>query len=478
MKKGMWIFVAVAALAVSAAVFDFQWEKLQEEKKDREAMVFPSKPEELTEVSMVLAKSFTVMKDGQSTVTNKMVLRRENDQWWIKAPIDELADQESVRMLISSLVNERAQDLGAEKVNWSDFGLDQPKGSFIVKDNKDRVTEIAVSTRKNFQGDAYLRRDAEEKVLLGSAGWYPRLDKELFDYRDKRPLRADASLIEKIRIREGALAAEFVVADSKWSLVSHPQWKLDQGKVRELLGQLTGPKLKSILAEGRIKKGDLKPFQGKTVAHIEVDMKEGKEWRAEIAPGPEHDYLVHIPEPSFLATMERADADRFFRLKLEELRDKSAPFDFKMSEMKKIELRSAEKSVELERKDDQWRVVEKSDPQLDVDPKKVSTLVSRLQSLEAMQYLGDQKKVPEAKKIAIKNAEGTPILELVFSDAKKQKVNGVERVVITAKSNLVEEAFALDELKVKDLGFDELFKVKSEAKKEKEPSTTEPGGSS
>lgn len=468
-NKGMWILSALTALAVAAAVFDFQWEKVKEEKKTADSMVFAVKPEQVHEFTMVFTDPAKIVKDGVAVVANKTTIAFENGKWTIKAPIEEIADQEQVRTFVEQLTQEKAQEVGGQKENidWANFGLDSPKGSIAIKDTSGKVTEIQIASRRNFQNQSYLRRNQENKVLLGGAAWYPKIEKKFFEFRDKRPLRS-AEQLAKVTIRTGKDTFEFISKDTKWSLANKPKWKLDQEKVRDALSKLTGGSLTGYLAEGKLKPEDLKLFQ-KPTAEITAEIQ-GKKWTAKIAYAQDKEnknaknFQMWISEPSVIATIAQADAEKLAGLHADSLRDRQAPFEFRKADAQKIEIQSAKSKVELEKKDKAWKIVSKSDPKLGVDEAKIPTFVDRLSELEAMEFQGSTTaNLNGEKKISVKDASGKTLLELALSNVQKRKIDGVDRSIVTAKSNLIDESMTIDEIKVKDLGLDEMLSPRVEA---------------
>lgn len=470
-NKGMWILTALTAVAVSAAVFDFQWTKVKEESKSNAALVFGVKPENVHEFTLVFTDPAKIVKDGVPIVTNKTTLAFEGGQWMIKSPIDEPADQENARTFVEQLSGEKSQEVGGQKdkIDWAEFGLDSPKGSIAVKDTNGKVIEISVG-RRNFQNESYLRRNQENKVLLGGASWYPKLDKPFFEFRDKRPIRF-AEELKRVQIKTPIETFEFVNRDTKWSLVSKPKWKLDQNKVREVLGKLTGNSLSGIVAEGKLNPSATQPFQ-KAAIEFTADLKD-KKWSAKLietkaldGEGQSKDlksYLLWIQEPSMIATMAQFDAEKFFRMTLDEFRDRQAPFDFRKAEVQRIEIRSAKSRVELEKKEDAWKIITQSDPKLGVDASKIASFVDRLSELEAMEFQTKPAGVLAGERmISVKDANGKTLLDLALSEAHKRKVNGVDRAIVTAKSSLIDETLSIDENKVKTLGLDEMLSPKQE----------------
>lgn len=462
-NKGLWLLLGVTAVAVSASVFDYVWQERKDEKKAENSFVFRLKPSDVTDITFILSEPSTITHDGQALVTNKLMLSHGSLGWSIVSPINELADQESVKSELESLLKEKSTDVGGarEKVDWEQFGLAQPRGSITLKDKSGKTIEVSVSTRKNFQGEAYLRRNDEKQVLLGQPNWYAALEKQIFFYRDKRPLKFPATEIEKVRIENGKNIVEFEIKDSKWSLPSRPKWKLDQALVRDMLSKLTGNSLSAIQNEGHLRPEDLQPFKAaKNSVHIKVDLKDKGSWLAHLIEGKDKTYSIYVVDPAMIGVLPTVDAEKFLNLTPENLRDKNAPFDFKKTDIHKIELKLAKKSVEVEKKKEGWEVVNKSDPQLKIDSRKVSTLLDRLQGLEVVEFLGTKAANEGNRRIAMKDAEGKTLLELVFSEAQKKKIRGVDRSVVTAKSSLMDEAVEVDAIKIRDLGLDELLSSK------------------
>lgn len=465
-NKGMWILVAATAVAVSASVFDFQWEKHKEEKKNIESLVVNFKADEISEFSVVFAEPTTLRLNGQGVVTNKASFEKKEGQWRAVAPIDELADQAAITDFLEPLVNEKAQELGgqSDQVDWSQYGLDAPKGALTLKTSSGQSVEIAVSSRKNFQGEAYLRRNQENKVLLGAASWYPRIEKKLVDFRDKRPIRLEAAKISRVTIAKGGAEQVLELKDSQWRNPKREKWKLDQNQIRDMISKLTGKTIVQFVAEGKVEEQDLAPFKSaKSVIRLSAQFGESEKWTARMIETPDKFFLLHVQEPTpALVTLAAVDGVKVADFNIDQLRDKSAPFDFNKTEVQQIELKTAKGSVQIKKKDESWEVVNKSDEKLEVDPKKVVSLIDRLRNLEVSEYLSATNKVADAQKISLLKSDGAAVLHLVFSESQKRKINGVEQSIVLAKSSLADEALAVEASKLVDLGLEDILTVKTE----------------
>ncbi|PWU17363.1 MAG: hypothetical protein C5B49_09115 [Bdellovibrio sp.] len=501
-NKGLWIFGALTAVAVSAAVFDFQWEKKTEEKKTEDSIVFKDfKPDQCVSLELTTANPASLVKDGTPVLENTVVLKKEKDEWWIKSPIEELADQAAVRSFLEGLPAEKATEiaaLGQKEAEWETFGLDKPKGSIRVTNQGGGTTEISVSGRKNFQGEAYLRRNREDKPLLGSSTWHTKMEKSLFDFRDKRLLQAKTEDVRKLAVRahdvrrgsaahDGSGSAAPVVLefrDGVWFLPAKPKWKIDQGQVREILDKLTMGSLTSIQKEGQLKSEDTKEF-AKPSATIEVTLSstgskaDAKIWTAQLVSGKDKDSShdstnsnantkIRTSNPSRIGTISNSDAEKLTKFSEDQLRDKASPFDFKKADVHKVEIKMADQVLQAEKSDNDWKVVAKSDPQLNVDAKKIAAVLDRVQSLEAVEFMPRGEAPGKTQNsISVKDSSGKSLVDLVFGETQKKKINGVDRSVVLAKSNLVDEIVAVDASKVKDLGVEEIFPAKKEDVKEK-----------
>lgn len=484
-NKALFMWGAVATVAIAAAVFEFQWEKLQEEKKSQANRVFRVESSQVAALE-VTGASFTVNRGGTPMMTNKFRVEKttgeKGDAWFIKSPIEERADQDEVQGFIEGLVQERATEvsLNDPSVDWSQFGLDKPMGSLQIFDRSGQSSMLSIGSRKNFQGDAYLRRGDESKVLLGTSSWFGRVEKTLLDFRDKRILRHPSMTIQSVKIQQGNKLTQFQLKDARWFSPDHPEWKLDQTKVREVLAALVGDVISDFTREGEVPAIDLKEWGLSTPALTLSVMIEGqtKPWTAEISKVQDHNHFIKVSDPAMVVSVMSAEAGKFFDIDLQKFRDPRSPFDFDQGKVAKVEVKLGKDFFKAQKSGTEWSIVEKSIEkgvdQVALTPETVTNLLKRLRDLEVEQFSGPAAAINDsvATQIRLSDEQDQTLLQLVLGEASKNKKGEVQsKATLMAKSNLSTDAFTLEQEKAQELGIN-LFLPKELRPVEPSPATT------
>lgn len=446
-NKALYMWSAVTAVAIAAAVFDYQWDKRTQEQKSIADRVLKLEASQVREIELILENPASVTKDSIPLMTNKILLSKSEQGWRIKSPVEELADQSAVEGYVEWLAHERVSQVAAkEPIDWEGFGLETPKGSIQIKDEQGRAFKINVSNRKNFEGDAFLRRNDEEKVFLGNAMWFSNIEKTLIEFRDKRILRIPVAEIKRFQLKLAKVTLPFERKDSVWILATKPMWKLDQNRVRELIATLTGPLVVEFKREGAIRPADLNEYAlEKSRSSIEVEVAEGMTWTAELSEHKDQNVFVRVSDPSMVVAISGGDGDKLSQVTADDFRDRKAPFELSRDKLKSIEMTKAGLGLRAEKEQNNWQVREKTEG-TKVDGTQISGLIERLRNLEVAEYVPGVKDVgADATSIVMKDNTGTTQFSLSFGRLETiKRAGGGERAVVLAKSSLADEIISID----------------------------------
>lgn len=482
-NKALFMWAAVTAVVVAGAVFDLQWEKHETDKKLTSAKVFAADSGQIAAFEIVFQNPATVYFDGVASMTNRARFVKRpatkdlSEAWWIENPVEERANQDAVLGFVEALAQERAiniansnDETGSQgKVEWSSFGLDQPKGSIAIFDPTGQSSTVIVGTRINFEGKAYLRRNEENQVLLGSSDWLNRIEKSLSEFRDHRILRQPAASVKFIEFLIGPKTHRFERKDEKWIFIQQPTWELDQNKVRELIGQLFGDMIMDYKREGKLTSADMKEFgldQPTMRLRVGIDgMKE--DWTATISNVRSSVVFMQINRPSMIVSVDVGDGLRMIEMDPAKLRDRHTPFNFDKAKVAEVEIRSGDSVLKAKKKGSEWSVVENSS-KLPIKPEAVGQFLDRLRGLEVLDYLDKKSELTGqgTTSVSLRTGTGEPVLELVYTERQQQKIAGREVFAITASSSLNPVNFAIDENKIKDLQVNSLLYGATEPKLE------------
>jgi len=179
MKKTTWFAVFVAVFVGVTYYFEFYQAGKEEMIKGEEAKIVSFPGDQIHQIEI-------------ENKSGKILLKRDADGWRLEEPLKDWADNQFVEDLVNGLVNEKTIDtiVGEnEKLNWSVFGLDKDFAKLAFTNQQGNSILIQVSAKKNFEGNSFLRRGSENKVLVGTSQWVLRSQKSVLDFRDKRLFR-------------------------------------------------------------------------------------------------------------------------------------------------------------------------------------------------------------------------------------------------------------------------------------------------
>lgn len=460
-NKALFMWGAVALVAFAAVVFDFQWQKLQEEKKLVQTKIFAVDSAQISAFEMTGGAS-TVDRGSGPVLSNRIRVEKTGEGWMIKSPVEERASQDETQSFVEGLAQERGSEVILDaaanegSVNWAQFGLDAPLGSITIFDLTGQSSTVSIGSRKNFQGDAYLRRGEENRVMLGTNSWFTRAERKLLDFRDKRILREASMRIQKVRFTSAAKSVGFELQDSRWVYSEAPKIKMDQEKLREILSALVSPSVIEFKLEGEASARELKALGfAANATRIDVELDGGEKWNAEISSLQDENYHLKISKPPMVVVVPATEVTRFLSVDPEVLRDRKEPFDFDKNRAAEFEIKNAKSLWHAKKVGEAWQVQDDSTDKTALSTESLSTLLENLHELEVSEFIDTQKTpvpAPGKTEIKISDAKGEVLLHLKFGDWHKRKISGQTKWRMLAASNLFAEVVSVDQPKMDTLG--------------------------
>lgn len=463
-NKGLIVMGSATLIAVGFALYDLQSEKRAEERKLESSKIVRFMPDQVSQVEILSREITETGRAGGGTVlSNKIRLVRGAEGWRLEEPIQETADQTAARDFVDALATEKSDETLMEGVDidWKVFGLEEPRGQITVQNNLGERQTIHVSAKKNYQGDAFLRRDQEAKVLLAGADWFAKIEKKAHDFRDKRILRRPLNGVKELIFQSEKGKFTLRQEEGRWVAIERKQWKLDQNKVREYLTLLSNPLITDFDKDGSPSPDETKSWGfTKPRATVQLAFETGDSWKATLARDAEAHNRVWTNEPARVARISAADGARLADLRLDTLRDRKEPFDFKRPDVKRIEIAGRGGKTVLELKKDRWEASEKADGKIVVDHDRVTGFLIKVAGLEVAEFEDGKKAAGSLpRSIRLFGADGALMYELNLGDSFKRKAGGTDRSFVPAKSSLYPEAFLLDDSAVKALNVEEYLEA-------------------
>lgn len=310
--KGRSILVIALLIFGGYAFYDF--------KKDQTKEMKQAEAVRLLTVDFDQVDAVTIEKGDQ-----KISLKRTVDGWNMEEPLKDLADNTAVDDLIKNSATEKIIEVVKDepKIDWSLYGLDKPLGKITYHSTAGKQNVFEIGTKRNFEENAYARRDSESRVLLVNSVWQNRINKQPIDFRDRRVLRHKMAAIDSLKLKNTAGSLELQLLDGKWVAPKAKSEVLDQNKVRELLQGIADAKAAEYI-EG--KAPALKPL-----FTLNLQLAE-KNWTAEVGQAQDLKIYAKVSDPAFVLKLEPGAMDKLIKLTIEDLKEappskenKSAP---------------------------------------------------------------------------------------------------------------------------------------------------------
>ena len=308
--------VAGVALLVAGVLGDSFYQKNKKENEQASLQILNLNPNQVEEIH------FT-NKDEEVT------LKRTVDGWEMLEPVKDQADNDWIADFLVAVAEDRAYEvavdgeLTGEPVSWKTFGLETPLATYEWVDSLGQKNSVAISSERNFEAKHFLRKNNENRVLIGSSAWFDRAQRGSMDFRDRRFLRRRIASVTEVKVknRHGEFHLKRDGAD--WQLYlpgsdqkrTLPEGKaVEQNKVREFLKGLADGKARYFEVEGSsVKQAPLKKY-GLDRPRASLTLKLADEvWQAEIGQNEQFQVFAKVLNPDFIMLMESGAIDDVLR---------------------------------------------------------------------------------------------------------------------------------------------------------------------
>ncbi|MEE8348622.1 MAG: DUF4340 domain-containing protein [Acidobacteriota bacterium] len=223
MKKLVSLFAIFLALTAFVYFYEIQGEVKREEVRQFEESLLRLKQDEITGVEI-------------SPFQNEdIALSREENRWMIERPIRSLADAGTVSALLRDLASASREPIDSTaELDLRKYGLDEPRIRVLLEAGPEQKTLLIGND--DFSGNSmYVHLEGGSTVFLTSRNLSASLDKELFEWRDKKILAFDRPQVQAIELNNDEGTIRLKRYDEEWFMESPLQERADQGKVTGLL---------------------------------------------------------------------------------------------------------------------------------------------------------------------------------------------------------------------------------------------------
>lgn len=301
--KGRTTLVILLLIFGGYAVFDHYQGKSQEEKKIQDSRIMTVNFEQVNEV--------LIEKDERVTH-----LKRDVDGWRMEVPLKDSADNEAVEDLVKQAFTETIIEVvkEGEGIDWKLYGLDKPLGTITFKTSDGQQNHYEISSVTNFEDNAFVRRDGENRVLLVNSIWQARTGKAEVAFRDRRFLRHKIAAVDEIKLKNSKGLVHLERQEGVWQILGKPDFKVDQNKVRSTLTTIADAKAAEILSDPKKGPATKELF----TLNLVLD---GKAWSGKVGQATDKKIFAKVSEPDFLMKLEPGAVDSLIEMTAEQFKE-------------------------------------------------------------------------------------------------------------------------------------------------------------
>lgn len=426
-KTNLFVYAAIVALIGGYALYDNYSSEKQEKIKTETSRIVPMEKEQIAKLSLQFR-------------SDHVELEKTVDGWKMISPFQDLGNNPVIEEFIDGLVSEKYSGIAAEgNFDQKTYGLEKPKGEFVITSNSGKTISIKIGHVKNFQGDSFLLLGDSGKVMIGSSTWQTKAEKTAVEFRDRRLMRKSNSKTDAVKVIFSGTSYLLEKKDSKWKLKEHPDWNLDQNKVREFLNKLNVTDAIEFVGEGKPKASELKKwgFLKPELLSIETYSEGQMTWSAKIAQGNDKVTRALVSSPEFILKIAPSEMSSLAP-EPEKFRDKSEPFQFSKEKVKKIVIHQGSDKIELEASSVEAHNLLKDLQKLELD---------RFESKVATDY---------ENSIELLDQQGQEQFKFQWSKVIEVKDKTTSRNVVYGRSSSYSGDFSLLESEIGVLKLDEL----------------------
>jgi hypothetical protein len=423
-RPGLIILSAAVVLVGGYALYDYRQANPDPEKKQAADNISRLKEDQIAK--------FSIQKDSEIIEVEK-----KDGLWKMTKPIQDQANQISSRDFVSGVTSEKMIEVAkeGEAIDWNAYGFDHPKAVITLSTADGKTESFSVGNAKNFEGYSFVRQDSTNKVLVASSTWFAKADKKAGDFRDQRLMRLPNSQITKLIFDHGKEKFSLDRKENIWLNFKQMKIRLDQNKVREILGMLNNTEAIEFVSEKAPAANDLKAWDLQNPSlRLTAETQDGKSWTAQFSSGKDRIYRVWVSDPQFVLKLSPVDAQKFILADFDSFRDRGEAFMFDRSKVKLVQIKQKDQSQELKNENDE----------------KVAEIIKKISNLHVTSFMEKPGKDLNHQ-IILLGENNKQLLKLNWGEPKKIKIAGSEALGVEAQSSLVDYGFILTQQEMNDL---------------------------
>lgn len=454
MKKILVLFVLAIALGLGVYYFDYLKTKNEEQQKIAESKIINFNCDQINFIEIL-------HKD------ENILLQKNVDGWSLHEPVQDSADNEQVENTLKTLCDEKYLAVAKEEessgaLSLQEYGLDDPQAIVTLKNNQQSSKKIAVGSQKNFEGNAFIRIDSENRVLVAAPTWFSKTNEKPIFFREKRLYRGQLPNIDNVKITSLSGSFEIDKKDGKWFAPKFPDYVLDQDKVRNLLKKISEVTVQEYLAEAEPSLKVLKE-KGLITSAVKIELDTAKEkWSADINLDPKDKSLNALTNrPTKLMRLEISSWEFLGNVSLDSLRDRDTLLRFERDHIAKFYLKIDKKEASFVKEKLTWKVENPTEVTEKYSVSDIGKIINKVHDLEISEFI-EKKSVPEFKgqnMIIFKSESDNLIYQINWGPEVKISTKSKDKVYYLARTQVDPMIFAIEFEKINELGLYELLQM-------------------
>lgn len=391
-----------------------------------------------------------------------ITLQKTDKGWQILEPIQDLADGSTMQALLKSATEQTLQSIESQSPqNLAEYGLANPAAMLLFKNNQGESVKIQIGTQKNFEGLSFAKINDDMQIKILQPFWEQQTQYNLTHFREKRLYRDELSMLETVKIKSLNDSFILIKQDQKWVSKEFSDLDLDQNLVRQTIKDLAETTIQEYLFEGDPSELDKKK-KGLLPSPVQIELESGMgHWSASLNLNNEDKaFYALTSRPTFLVSLDMSRWEKFANLTLDSLRDRKSMMTFSKAEVQKIFAKAEGKEYNFSNENKTWTLNSKLPEQSEFLPIQAEKILNEIHDLEVSEFINPEvsKQFVGNNMVILSSTSDQLVFQLNWGPLIKIKMNGSEKEVYLARTQLSKKIFAIDKQKIDDLKLDRIFK--------------------
>ena len=233
MRRSIKFLIPISALLVALILWDEHQTDIENEARDSSNRVFQNYDlSKLESIKYFDSNSDNFdSEDGNSEIFFELLKRAE--EWDVRSPVSEKADQRAVKQLIETLLeykyDKRIEVESGESLKK--FGLEKPKRKIALKLSDGTGVDLLIGENAPLGYSVYSKISGiDGAVFIGSQHLNTATTKTLFDFRDKKISDVKFNDVIKITVNRNDVAHVMFKSGNNWTGMNEGESKSVKGE--------------------------------------------------------------------------------------------------------------------------------------------------------------------------------------------------------------------------------------------------------